>query len=175
MAVMRALNLSVRIGALAVAVIAGGAAIPADSADEIVKRADLVRGPDEPFSLRMNVTAYRGRQVLNETSVIVNTHDYSRSLVEFVAPARDAGRKLLRVSENMWVRIPATRRAIRIPPQQRLLGQASNADVMGTNYAVDYAAQLLGDEQVTTYDGAPVSCYKLDLTKKTQAASYYRL
>jgi len=113
--------------------------------------------------------------VLNETSVLVNTYDYSRTLVEFVAPPRDAGRKLLRVSENMWVRIPASRRAIRITPQQRLIGQASNADVMGTNYAADYTAQLLGEEEVTSYEGTPVSCYKLELVKKTPAASYHRL
>jgi hypothetical protein len=159
-----ALSLTGRIGAMA-----------AETADEILKRADLVRGPDDPFTLRMNVTAYRGKEILNETSVLVNTHEYSRSLVEFVSPPRDAGRKLLRVAENMWVRIPASRRAIRITPQQRFLGQASNADVMGTNYAADYAAQLLGEEEVTAYEGTPVSCYKLELVKKTPAASYYRL
>ena len=147
----------------------------ADDADEIVKRADLVRGPADPFTLKMNVVAYKGSEVLTSTSVLVNTHDFSRSLVEFVAPPRDAGRKLLRVSENMWVRIPASRRSIRITPQQRLLGQASNADVMGINYANDYSSKLLGDEEVTSYDGAKVNCYKLELVKKTVAASYYRL
>jgi len=95
--------------------------------------------------------------------------------VEFVAPPRDAGRRLLRVSENMWVRIPASRRAIRITPQQRLLGQASNADVMGTNYASDYSSKLLGEEEVTSNESAKVNCYKLELVKKTVAASYYRL
>jgi hypothetical protein len=159
--------------ALALAGTAGVKA--ADDADEIVKRADLVRGPADPFTLKMDVTAYRGSKVLNSTSVLVNTHDFSRSLVEFVAPPRDAGRKLLRVSENMWVRIPASRRAIRITPQQRLLGQASNADVMGTNYASDYSSKLLGEEEVTSHDGAKVNCYKLELVKKTVAASYYRL
>ena len=147
----------------------------AGTADEILKRADLVRAPDDPFTLKMNVTAYRGKEAINETSVVVNNYDFARSLVEFVSPPRDAGRKLLRVSENMWVRIPSSRRAIRITPQQRLLGQASNADVMGTNYAADYTAQLLGDEEVTSYEGTPESCYKLELVKKTPAASYHRL
>jgi hypothetical protein len=161
--------------AVALSVGAARAAGPAETADEILQRADLVRGPNDPFTLKMNVTAYRGKEMLNATSVLVNTHDFSRSIVEFVSPPRDAGRKLLRVSENMWVRIPATRRAIRITPQQRLLGQASNADVMGTNYASDYTAQLLDQEEVMSYDNAPVRCFKLELTKKTAAASYYRL
>jgi hypothetical protein len=146
-----------------------------ESADEILKRADLVRGPDDPFTLKMNVTAYRGKEVLNETSVLVNNYDFSRSLVEFVAPPRDAGRKILRVSENMWARIPSSRRAIRITPQQRLIGQASNADIMGTNYAADYTSQLLGEEEVASYEGTPANCYKLELVKKTPAASYHRL
>src|SRR3954470_4444262 len=134
---MRAPTAASIAAAVVFALIGGTAATAVESADEILKRADLVRGPNDPFTLRMNVTAYRGKEVLNETSVLVNSHDYARSLVEFVAPPRDAGRKMLRVSENMWVRIPSSRRAIRITPQQRLLGQASNADVMGTNYAED--------------------------------------
>ena len=172
---MRALRTALLVAAVALSFAAGMAAGAADTADEILKRADLVRGPDDPFTLRMHVTAYKGKEVLNETSVLVNVHDYDRTLVEFVAPARDAGRKLLRVAENMWVRIPASRRAIRITPQQRLVGQASNADVMGTNYANDYAARLLGEEEITSYEGQKVACYKLELTKKTPAASYHRL
>ena len=172
---MRARTAVMLIASLVIGLVASiGAAAP-ENADEILKRADLVRGPNDPFALKMHVTAYRGKEVLNETSVLVNIYDYARTLVEFVAPARDAGRKLLRVSENMWVRIPASRRAIRITPQQRLVGQASNADVMGTNYANDYSAQLLGEEEVTSYEGTPANCYKLELTKKTPAASYHRL
>jgi hypothetical protein len=144
---MKAFKAGMLAAAVVMALAASMAAAAAPIADDILKRADLVRGPD-----------------------------YSRSLVEFVAPPRDAGRKMLRVSENMWVRIPASRRAIRITPQQRLLGQASNSDVMGTNYAGDYSAQLLGEEAVTPFDGgAPVNCYKLELTKKTSAASYHHL
>jgi hypothetical protein len=172
---MRDHTAALLVAALALPLLGPLGAMAAEPAEEILKRADLVRGPEEPFSLKLNVTAYRGTDVLNATSVLVNTHDFSRSLVEFVSPPRDAGRKLLRVSENMWVRIPASRRAIRITPQQRLLGQASNADVMGTNYAEDYAAQLLGEEEVTSYEGTAVSCYKLELVKKTPAASYSRL
>jgi len=170
---MRAMNIAIAVAVLAVAAASGARAD--ERADEIVKRADLVRGPADPFTLKMNVTAFKGTEALSSTSVLVNTHDFARSLVEFVAPPRDAGRKLLRVSENMWVRIPASRRAIRITPQQRLLGQASNADVMGTNYATDYSARVLGEEEVTSYEGATVNCYKLELVKKTPAASYQRL
>jgi len=140
---MRAHKAGILVAAVVLGLIGSVGARAAETADGILKRADLVRGPDDPFTLKMTVTAYRGKETLNETSVLVNIYDYSRSLVEFVAPPRDAGRKMLRVSENLWVRIPASRRAIRITPQQRLLGQASNADVMGTNYAADYAAQLL--------------------------------
>jgi hypothetical protein len=150
-------------------------ALAAESSDEILKRADLVRGPEEPFTLKMNVNAYKGKEVINQNSVFVNVYDMSHSLVEFVAPPRDAGRKLLRVDDSMWARIPSSRRSVRITPQQRLIGQASNADVLGTNYATDYSSKLVGEETVATYDNRQANCYKLELIKKTPAASYHRL
>src|SRR5260370_16619730 len=70
--------------ALALAGTAGARA--ADDADEIVKRADLVRGPADPFTLKMTVTAYKGSKVLNSPSVLVNTHDFSLSLLKFLPP-----------------------------------------------------------------------------------------
>ncbi|MDN5759397.1 MAG: hypothetical protein L0H59_12860, partial [Tomitella sp.] len=38
---------------------------------------------------------------------------------------------------------PASQASIRLSPQQRLLGQAANGDVVAANFALDYTAQLL--------------------------------
>jgi hypothetical protein len=156
-----------------VALPGGAAAEPAGQ--EIVKRADLVRGPDRPFILKMNVTDYRGKEVKGQTGVLVNVFDASRSLIEVMSPKKDAGRKILRVGENMWIHIPSSKRAIRITPQQRLLGQASNGDILGTNYAGDYTATLLGEEEIEQHGGARSRCHKLELIKKTEGATYHRV
>src|SRR5579862_8124768 len=122
---MRDHTAALLVAALALPLLGPLGAMAAEPAEEILKRADLVRGPEEPFSLKLNVTAYRGTDVLNATSVLVNTHDFSRSLVEFVSPPRDAGRKLRLVAEDLWVHLPGRHLTSRITPRQRLLGQAS--------------------------------------------------
>jgi len=163
------------IASLALVIALAGDAGAAEAPEEIVRKADLVRGPDRPFTMKMAVTDRKGQEVINKTSVIVNIFDPSRSLVEFVFPNKDVGRKLLKVDENMWIRIPTSHRAIRITPQQRLVGQASNGDILSTNYHNDYSATLVGEEEVALPNGAKVKCYKLDLRKKTTSATYSRL
>jgi hypothetical protein len=151
------------------------AAGPADDPATMVRQADLSRGPDRPFTMKMEVIDRHGEEVITKTGVMVDVFDPGRSVVEFVYPKKDEGRKILRVAENMWIRIPSTKRAIRITPQQRLVGQVANGDVLSTNYTKDYSAKLLGDETITEPDGKQVKCKKLELVKKTEAATYYRM
>jgi hypothetical protein len=143
--------------------------------EEIVKQADLVRGPAQPFTLKMNVTDYKGTEKKGQTGVFVNIFDATRSLIEVMFPKKDAGRKILRAGENMWIHIPSSKRAIRITPQQRLLGQASNGDVLGTNYGGDYTAKFLNEEEIERHGGTRARCNKLELIKKTNAATYDRI
>jgi hypothetical protein len=161
----------------AAALLVAGASRAADvSGDELVKRADQVRWPTEPFTLKLNVTDYHGKEVAGQNGVSVNVFDTTRAIIEMVSPKADAGRKILRVDENMWIHIPSTKRAIRITPQQRLLGQVSNGDIMGTNYSGDYTATVLGKEEIDLYGGGgKAMCNKLELMKKGVAATYYRL
>ena len=59
----------------------------------------------------------------------VSILDTSKGLVRCVRPVKVAGRAILFVEQNMWIYVPGTRRALRISPQQRILGGVSNADV----------------------------------------------
>jgi hypothetical protein len=146
------------------------------TADELVQRADSVRWPSQPFTMELNVTDYREKEEIGRTGVSVNVFDTTRAIIETVYPKGDAGRKILRVDKNMWIHIPTTKRAIRITPQQRLIGQVSNGDIMGTNYAGDYAASPLGSEEIDLYGGGGrAKCHKLELTKKSEAATYHRI
>ena len=89
------------------------------------------------------------------------------SLIEFTAPARSKGRKILKQAQNMWIRFPGTRNVLRISPAQRLLGEASNGDVTGTNFSLDYTATYEGTEML---DDKPV--FKLNLTAKHDKTTY---
>ncbi|MFX8565881.1 outer membrane lipoprotein-sorting protein, partial [Acinetobacter baumannii] len=63
-----------------------------------------------------------------------------RSLVRFVEPPRDENKLILQDGLIMWFYDPEAKSSIRLSPQQRLMGQASNGDVVTVNFARDYKA-----------------------------------
>jgi hypothetical protein len=65
----------------------------------------------------------------------------SKSLVEFMSPKREKGRALLKDDSNLWLYIPGTRKTIRVAAAQRLLGETSNGDVLGTSFSQDYQVE----------------------------------
>jgi hypothetical protein len=75
---------------------------------------------------------------------------------------------LLMLEEGMWFYLPSASRPIRVTPLQRLAGNASNGDVAQTDFAVLYAATVVGEEAV---DGRPA--WVLELTAKSKGATYH--
>lgn len=97
--------------------------------------------------------------------------DPHTSLIRYVSPTSERGKALLMSGNNLWFQSPNNRKPIRITPQQRLLGEASNGDVANTDFSGDYSPKLLGTESV---GGKP--CYKLELSAKPGSlAAYERL
>ena len=133
-------------------------AAPTDEAQRLLEGSDRIRNLPGSFSVRNVLIEFRqGRQT--NTSVLTvyarpapDSGQYD-NLVLFVGPARDAGKLMLRHGLDLWFYDPATRASVRISPQQRLLGQASNGDVMSTNLAQDYAPELMGFEAIQDGDG----------------------
>ena len=138
---------------------------------------DAIRNPTQPFRVTVTLTEFeKGRQV--DTSTLVS---YARvleeggqfaTLVHFVQPARDAGKLLLKSGRDMWFFDPATKSSVRISPQQRLMGEAANGDVVTVNFARDYRAELAGEETITDGERRQRSAYKLQLTAATEEATY---
>lgn len=126
------------------------------NADEILAASDAIRNPGLPFSVTVTLTEFQaGKQV--DTSTL---QSYSRTqkvggqfstLIRFVLPARDAGKLMLKNGNDMWFYDPVAKASVRLSPQQRLLGQASNGDVATVNLARDYKAELVATED--TQDG----------------------
>lgn len=150
------------------------------SALDILEAADAVRNPPGSFSVKTQLTEYRqGRQSASSTLLVFarpsrDSGQY-RNLIRFVAPARDAGKLMLRNGLDLWFYDPANRASVRISPQQRLLGQASNGDVMTTRLARDYEATLSGRETVKDGEGAQRDTLRLRLTALREDVPYARV
>jgi hypothetical protein len=61
---------------------------------------------------------------------------------------------------------------VRLSPQQRLLGQASNGDVATVNLAKDYKATLAGEEEILDGERRTRKAYKLALVAATPEVTY---
>jgi outer membrane lipoprotein-sorting protein len=158
----------------------GFAAHAAPTAQAILAASDAVRNPDKPFSLTVALVEYKnGRQTDGNTLSVYSKADTNsgqfRSLIRFVAPARDANKLMLKNGNDLWFFDPSSKASIRLSPQQRLLGQASNGDVVTVNLAKDYKAELSGEETVQDGERQPRKCYKLALAGVAVDVTYNKI
>jgi outer membrane lipoprotein-sorting protein len=166
--------------AVALLLIAGAQAATATTAQEIVAAMDQGRNPVQPFRLTTSMTEYVGGQPRSRMVLVVyaredtQTHQYS-NLVRYIDPVRDLGKIVLMNGSNMWFYDPSSKVSVRISPQQRLMGQASNGDVVTANLAKDYTSKLLGDEKLQDADRKDRDCWHLELKAATDEAVYSRV
>ena len=147
---------------------------------QLLAQSDAMRNPPKSFALTTTLLEYKaGRQkeemTLRAYSSMRGADGQFRSLVAFESPAKDAGKLMLKDGTNLWLFDPSSKATIRISPQQKLLGQAANGDVVTTNFAVDYEAALDGEESITDGDRQPVDCYRLALSARHAAVTYHRV
>ncbi|WP_444927544.1 outer membrane lipoprotein-sorting protein [Microbulbifer sp. TRSA002] len=137
------------------------------SAESLVNKLDDFRGfRDQGFSFDITNISYKKDKEPRTNKLSVKVFN-EQSLIQFLAPAREKGRAMLKESANMWLYIPGTRRVIRIAPSQRLIGETSNGDVVGANFSRDYTAELQGQE---TVDGE--AYWVLYLSAKSSGVAY---
>ncbi len=149
----------------------------APSAQAILAASDAIRNPDKPFGLTVTLVEYRnGKQAGSNTLNVYSKADTNsgqfRSLIRFVAPARDANKLMLKSGNDLWFFDPSSKASIRLSPQQRLLGQAANGDVVTVNLAKDYHAQLVGEEATADGDRQMRRCYRLALGRAATDVTY---
>jgi len=144
-------------------------AFAAETADQIVRKADDARGPKIPYSFTARVTNYNGSEVQDNT-YRVSSKGTDLSLVAQTEPTRLQGRKLLMKGRDLWLYTPEIKRPTRIGFEQRLTGEVSNGDLARTHFAADYNSVLKGQEKVGGPSGK--MCYKLHLTAKTKEVTY---
>jgi len=147
------------------------------TAKEILKRSDKVRNPDTPFSTHLTLTEYNQAKEVDKVVLKVHSKQQKnngqyRSLVQFLKPKRDTGKKLLQNGNEIWFYDPAAQNSIRMSAQQRLMGQASNGDVMTSNFSLDYEVELLGEDVIKDARKKSRTVYHLYLTAKTSDVTY---
>ena len=175
---MRALTLGSIFALCASLCLAPAHATP--TAQEILAASDAVRNPDFSFGLTNTLIEYRnGKQTDSSTLAIYSKAEKNsgqfRSLIRYLLPARDANKLMLYNGRDLWFYDPANKASIRLSPQQRLLGQASNGDVVTVNLAKDYQATLAGEEDMKDGESQLRHCYKLALAATTPDASYHHI
>ena len=148
------------------------------SAQAILQASDAIRNPDKPFGVTVTLIEYRnGKQTDTSTLASYAKSDARsgqfRSLIRFVAPARDGGKLMLKSGNDFWFYDPASRASVRLSPQQRLLGQASNGDVVTVNFAKDYQAKMGTQEDIPDGDRQTRHSTRLDLSSASPDASYH--
>src|SRR5450830_1096143 len=111
------------------------AANAAQKPQEILAASDAVRNPDYPFGLTNTLVEYRsGKQTDTSTLAIYSKADSNsgqfRSLIRYVAPARDANKLILYNGKDLWFYDPSSKGRILMSPQQLLREEATNGVVV---------------------------------------------
>lgn len=172
---LRALLLVAASGLLGVGLTTAARAAPNPQA--LLVASDAVRNPGQPFTVNVQITEFSAGKKVDSNQLVT----YSRTLTEgaqfaslvlFVQPTRDAGKLMLKSGNDLWFFDPSTKASVRLSPQQRLIGQASNGDVVTVNLARDYKATLAAEEQVQDGERKTRTAYKLMLTASTEEATY---
>lgn len=157
-----------------------GPAGAAPSAQAILAASDAIRNPGKPFRLTVTLIEYRNGRQTNENTLTVYSRSDARSgqfnsLIRWVSPPRDADKLMLKNGNELWFYDPANKASVRISPQQRLLGQAANGDVVTINLAKDYRARLAAEEDVQDGERRMRPCYKLALEAAAPEVTYHHV
>jgi len=138
--------------------------------NDIVRKADAIRVPGGSYLLDITITDFVGEKEKGKKGYKVYTKDLDHSLVEFRSPAKERGKSLLLLEDDVWIFLPKIRRPVRVPLQQRLLGQVAVGDMLRVNFAHDYNATLIGEED---FNGT--LAFVLDLKAKTPKKTYQKI
>lgn len=140
------------------------------TAEEILKRSDAIRFPEEAFQVVVGITTTAPGQAESLSTHRVLVKGSEKSLVQTLTPAQQKGQILLMRGPDLWVFLPRVSQPVRLPLSQRLTGQVANGDLARANFVGDYTPELSGGESI---DG--VDCYILELTASKRGVTYHRI
>lgn len=143
------------------------------SGQEILKRVDENQFLDHAIiTATMIVRGRSGSRTITSKSWL---NGKEKSFSEYLSPAREKGKKMLKLGDKLWIYTPE--------PHDRIIaisGHLLKQSVMGSDLSYedlmsndsmeeDYDAKIIGKE---TIEGRP--CLVMDLTAKREGVSYYK-
>lgn len=137
---------------------------------EILKTADEARGSFSGIAWKVTIESTENQRVTDSLTYDIKARGFNISGTS-LAPPKYKGNKLLMLNTSMWFYKQGLNKPIPISQRQKLMGDASYGDIASTNYAVNYDATPLPDEEVN--DGE--NCYVFDLKAKSDKATYDRI
>jgi outer membrane lipoprotein-sorting protein len=140
---------------------------PAQTAEEIIEKVDGCRKLSESFTLKVKISDYKEDQLKDEAVFMGHFEGNEKSLL-ICTKGKNKRMKVLMKGDNMWVSLAGSRRALRITPMQRLMGQASNGDVAKTAFSIDYAPELVENSREQ-------NIIKIRLKAKRKGATYQQV
>lgn len=106
---------------------------------EILEKADEVRNPGQSYFIEASIT--HKNDYSQSFYVAIQGYDHTR--IETISPAKDRGRNMLMLEQNMWVFLPSIGRETRVSLNQKLMGEAANGDLSRLRWSNDYMAILI--------------------------------
>lgn len=134
-------------------------------------KADSYRLSSGSARVDIEVTTYKGDKLEKSRRYQVYSRPARRSsLVIFKSPG-EAGQKVLMVDSNFHLFLPRSRRALRITPMQKLLGDASTGDVASMTWQEDYKGVFKSSSE--NING--INCDLLALSSQRRGTTYDRI
>jgi outer membrane lipoprotein-sorting protein len=143
----------------------------APDANEILKKIDKnLSSENRVVESSITIQGKRGARTITSKSYSVGD---KKSFTEYLSPAREAGTKMLKLENQLWIYSPSTDRIIQISGhmlRQSVMGSdLSYEDMMDDRKLTDlYEAKVIGEEEV---DGRKT--HLIELTAKVTDAAYY--
>lgn len=143
----------------------------------IIQKSDKVRNAGRSFYQQCSITEYVDAKKTDAMLVSIyskieeNSGQY-RTLVRIQKPKKDKNKLIMRNGNILWFYDPNSKASMQISPQQRLLGQSSNGDVMASNFALDYEVELKETQRIKGGDKKEHDCYRLELKAINNDVSY---
>ncbi len=142
-----------------------------DSGEELLKKVEGTRSENN-LSLKVNLSIenHHKDKLVQKVTYQVYYKGHNKTLVKQISPKEAKGNFILMLGKDMWFYKKGNRRPIRITPQQRLLGGASNADIAKFGFYHDYDATVSGKD---TIDGK--TYLVLELRAKYKYLAYQKI
>jgi outer membrane lipoprotein-sorting protein len=142
----------------------------AETAQDIVQRADTIRFPQQSFQVDVVITSRSDEREVDRHVYQLLSKGKDNTLIRTIEPENEQGRILLMKDYDLWAYMPDISQPIRLSLAQRLTGQVANGDIARTNFSGDYTPKLLRTERVKKEN-----YFVLELIANDRRVTYHRI